>query len=253
MGEHDLNIQKAYDHWSSTYDVDRNLTRDLDALAVRKILCDLKLKSVLEIGCGTGKNTAHLARIARRVYALDFSEGMIEQAKAKVSLDNVSFDFADLTKRWPCGAGLFEMVVCNLVLEHVADLDFIFRQAHRILAPGGTFFISELHPFRQYQGKQAIFRQRQKTVAIPSFVHNVSDFIRAAQKAGFTLNDLQEWWHESDQGKPPRLISFIFKKAARPTSGGTPRRTTGRIKTNRQPAVALGSRTVVPRAPSREP
>jgi protein-L-isoaspartate O-methyltransferase len=35
---------------------------------------------VLEIGCGTGKNTSVLAQIGEKVLALDFSENMIEKA-----------------------------------------------------------------------------------------------------------------------------------------------------------------------------
>jgi hypothetical protein len=30
---------------------------------------------------------------------------------------------------------------------------------------------------------------------------------------GFRLGKLNEYWHEADQNKPPRLVSFIFEKA----------------------------------------
>jgi hypothetical protein len=26
------------------------------------------------------------------------------------------------------------------------------------------------------------------------------------------LKTLQEWWHEKDEGKPPRLVSFLFER-----------------------------------------
>jgi len=78
-----MNIQEAYTDWSATYDVDRNLTRDLDQLATRETLSNLRFKSILELGCGTGKNTALLAQIGEHVLALDFSEGMIEKAREK--------------------------------------------------------------------------------------------------------------------------------------------------------------------------
>src|ERR1700704_5837722 len=97
-----MNIQQAYTDWSSTYDQDRNLTRDLDEIVTREALANLRCNSILEIGCGTGKNTALLAQIGRRVLALDFSTGMIEQARAKLLLENVEFELADLTQPWPC-------------------------------------------------------------------------------------------------------------------------------------------------------
>ena len=72
-----MNIQKAYDTWSATYDSDENRTRDLDRVVTEKTLANSRYKSILEIGCGTGKNTRFLSQIGERVHAIDFSEGMI--------------------------------------------------------------------------------------------------------------------------------------------------------------------------------
>jgi ubiquinone/menaquinone biosynthesis C-methylase UbiE len=69
---------------------------------------------------------------------------------------------------------------CNLVLEHVRDLSFIFKEASRVLVESGQFFISELHPFRQYQGTQANFFRNQQRTEIQAFVHHISDFTSAA-------------------------------------------------------------------------
>ncbi|WP_088241115.1 class I SAM-dependent methyltransferase [Calothrix rhizosoleniae] len=68
-----MSIQAAYDHWSDTYDSDDNFTRDLDLAVTREILIGLRYKSVIEIGCGTGKNTVLLSQIAEQVHAIDFS------------------------------------------------------------------------------------------------------------------------------------------------------------------------------------
>ncbi len=207
-----MRIQEAYTDWSATYDLDRNLTRDLDEVVTRETLANLRCNSVLEIGCGTGKNTALLAQIGQRVQALDFSRGMIEEARAKLSLDNVAFEMADITQPWPCEDQSIDLVVCNLVLEHIRDLSFIFSEASRVLVKTGRFFISELHPFRQYQGTQATFQRNQETTQIPAFVHHISDFIDAAGENGLALASVKEWWHEEDRNKPPRLVSFVFKK-----------------------------------------
>jgi ubiquinone/menaquinone biosynthesis C-methylase UbiE len=207
-----MKVQQAYTDWSTTYDVDRNLTRDLDQEVTRSRLADRHYKSVLELGCGTGKNTALLAEIGERVLALDFSAGMIARAKEKLARDNIIFRMADLTQPWPCGDQSFDLIACNLVLEHIADLTFIFREAFRTLLEGGRFFVSELHPFRQYQGTQANFLRDEERTQIPAFVHHVSDFLNAAREAGLALVQLEEWSHPEDQNKPPRLITFMFAK-----------------------------------------
>jgi ubiquinone/menaquinone biosynthesis C-methylase UbiE len=206
-----MNIQEAYTDWSATYDLDRNLTRDLDQLATRETLSNLCCKSILELGCGTGKNTALLAQIGEHVLALDFSEGMIDKAREK-SFDNVTFAVADITQPWACEDQSIDLVTCNLVLEHVRDLSFIFREASRVLVESGQFFISELHPFRQYQGTQANFLRNQQRTEIQAFVHHISDFLAAAAANDLKFVQMKEWWHEEDQNKPPRLVSFVFDK-----------------------------------------
>jgi ubiquinone/menaquinone biosynthesis C-methylase UbiE len=206
-----MSVQAAYDDWSTTYDVDENLTRDLDQAITRETLTNLRFKSVIEVGCGTGKNTLLLAQLAETVCAIDFSASMLEKAKEKVNSSNVVFARGDITESWPYHNEIADLITCNLVLEHIKDLSFIFSEASRILVRGGYFFISELHPFRQYRGTRANFQRNQEAIEIPAFVHHLSDFFNAARHCGFTLDGFNEWWHQHDQDKPPRLVTFLFK------------------------------------------
>jgi len=206
-----MNIQNAYNEWSEIYDSNTNLTRDLDQKVTRDTLANQQFEAILEIGCGTGKNTAFLVQIGTSVHALDFSQGMVEKAKEKVQTGNIRFSIANLTKRWPCEDGAYDLITCNLVLEHIQDLTHIFSEAARALKPNGKFFINELHPFRQYQGTQARFERDEKIIEVEAFTHHISDFMNAAAANGLRLGKLNEYWHEADQNKPPRLISFIFE------------------------------------------
>lgn len=207
-----MNIQDAYTHWSTTYDEDRNRTRDLDQQVTHATLGNQHFAAIVEIGCGTGKNTALLAQLGGSVRALDFSAGMLARAREKVQAANVVFTEADLTQPWPVENDSADLVVCNLVLEHIEDLRSIFDQAARVLAPDGRFFVCELHPFRQYGGTVANFQRTEGAVLIDAYVHHISDFLAAATENGFALESLKEWWHEEDTGKPPRLVSFVFAR-----------------------------------------
>ena len=208
-----MQTKQAYAHWASTYDSDGNRTRDLDEVVTRKVLGGLRCKSILEIGCGTGKNTRLFAQIGAQVKALDFSEAMIAQAQRKSSARNVEFIVADLTQRWPVDDDSVDLISCNLVLEHIADLNRVFAEAARVLTPGGKLFVSELHPFRQYQGTVATFTRADEAIQIPAFVHHISDFLESASANGLALGQLNEWWHAEDEGKPPRLITIVFAKS----------------------------------------
>lgn len=208
-----MSIESAYDSWSTTYDQDRNLTRDLDQAMTKQALADQRFENILELGCGTGKNTAFLSTIAKHVHALDFSEGMINRARRKTGTDSVEFSIADLTRPWPANNECHDLIVCNLVLEHVEDLSHIFNEAFRSLRKGGRFYISELHPFRQYQGGKARFQRGELVTEVPAYVHHVSDFLHAAVTNNLTMESFNEYWHAEDDGKPPRLAVFEFKKA----------------------------------------
>jgi malonyl-CoA O-methyltransferase len=207
-----MSIQEEYNIWSISYDTDKNLTRDLDEIVTKENFEKLHFKTILEFGCGTGKNTKLFSQISENVIAVDFSEGMINKAKEKIQANNVKFLTADITKKWPDEIQSAELITCNLILEHVYDLNFIFSEASRKLLSGGKIYVSELHPFRQYQGKKARFEKEGKTIHINSYVHNISDFINAASTNNLKLLAINEWWHKEDENKLPRLITIIFEK-----------------------------------------
>jgi ubiquinone/menaquinone biosynthesis C-methylase UbiE len=211
-----MSIDDAYTRWSETYDADPNRTRDLDAEVTRSWLGERQFGAALEIGCGTGKNTELLTAIAERVTAIDFSPGMLRQARAKALArgfaSRVDFAIADITRPWSVEAQSFDLVVCNLVLEHVADLRFVFSEAARTLRPAGEFFLCELHPYRQYEGTVANFTRSGETTSVASFVHHLSEFVHAATANGFELSRFDEFWHGDDAGRPPRLAAFLFRR-----------------------------------------
>ncbi len=98
-----------------------------------------------------------------------------------------------------------------MILEHIKDLNFIFKQAFRKLKPKGIFFISELHPFKQYTGSKAKYETGNGIEELEVYVHHISEFTGAAKNNGLKIIDLHEWF-DVDQKEIPRLISFVFQK-----------------------------------------
>jgi ubiquinone/menaquinone biosynthesis C-methylase UbiE len=138
---------------------------------------------------------------------------MLEKARQKVQAGNVHFEMADLTQHWPCADSAYELISCNLVLEHIADLSHIFAEAARVLSPRGIFLINELHPFKQYRGTKARFGSGESTVEVDAFVHHISEFINTASAQGLRMIRFEELWHAEDVDKPPRIASFLFEKS----------------------------------------
>ena len=209
-----MSIESSYDRWSATYDTNRNRTRDLDAQVMRLRFGASRFNRVLELGCGTGKNTQLLSSVAHSVQAFDFSEGMLTQARTRVTSGNVVFQRQDLSEiPWPVESASVDLATFNLVLEHIEMLDPLFAEVARCLVPRGVLHVSELHPFRQYEGTQARFEDAAgNEVKVAAFTHHVSEFVEAGRRAGTGLVQLKEWWHEEDGGRPPRLLTLEFVK-----------------------------------------
>ena len=204
-------IKESYRSWSKIYDTNENKTRDLDLAISKEVLSKLSFQSVLEIGCGTGKNTSWLCKKATIVTAVDFSPEMLKIAKNKIRNTNVDFIKADITKSWNFTEQKVDLITINLVLEHIRDITFIFKNAHAKLEPGGFLFISELHPFKQFLGSQAKFDNK----LVKSYLHQISDYFKIAGENNFTCIELIESFDaepKKNEENIPRLISFLFVK-----------------------------------------
>ena len=208
-------VAQAYDRWSRRYDDDHNATRDLDARVVRQSPLHVAGTRILELGCGTGKNSEWLAAQASSLVALDFSPGMLDVARRRVRSERVRFVEHDITRPWPVEPSSIDLVVGNLVLEHVRDLGPIFAEAVRVLRTGGELFLCELHPYRQLRGGQAHFEDAEtnETVPVTAYRHSVSEYVNGGIAAGFRLRELGEHVEESAAaGVAPRLLSVLFER-----------------------------------------
>jgi ubiquinone/menaquinone biosynthesis C-methylase UbiE len=208
-------VVSSYDRWASTYDTDRNATRDLDAEVLRRSGPPVGGRDVLEIGCGTGKNTTWLAEHARSVIALDFSPRMLARARERVRGDHVTFLEHDVTRAWPIPSETVDAVVVSLVLEHVSNLDPFFAEAARVLRRGGHLFLSELHPDRQRAGGQAAFVDHSTglPVRIAAYQHSVAEFVNGGLAVGLAVRQVGEFVEPSaTPDATPRLLGVLFEK-----------------------------------------
>jgi len=207
-----MDVKNAYDLWSAEYDTNKNKTRDLEAIALRNTLEHVHVARCLEIGCGTGKNTEWLVTRCQELTAVDLSAEMLSKAKAKITSDAVRFVEADISSSWTFQQGYYDLAIFSLVLEHVFNLDHIFRQVADCLEPGGLVYIGELHPFKQYSGTKARFETAEGEQSPECFNHHISDFIISAKAHGLTLTDLGEYFDDEERLTIPRILTLLFRK-----------------------------------------
>jgi malonyl-CoA O-methyltransferase len=187
-------IRVGYDRWSEIYDHEANPLIGLEEPVVKDALGDVAGLEVLDLGCGTGRHTLWMANAGASVTAIDFSEGMMEKARAKAGAEKVRFLVHDLHERLPFDDGSFDRVVSGLVLEHLHDMAPFFSEARRVLKPGGRAVVSGMHPAMFLRDVRARFRDPAtgEKVEPGSVEHTIGDVVMAAVRAGFALAGIDE-------------------------------------------------------------
>ena len=106
-------------------------------------LADLSGKTVLDVGCGNGRNPHWMARAgARRIVAVDVDERSLAAARANLA----PFPHAEVMQ---CSAydldpeevGTFDFVTCIGVLHHLAEPERALKRIWACVAPGGTLVV----------------------------------------------------------------------------------------------------------------
>lgn len=207
-----MDVKRAYNIWADQYDTNSNKTRDLEAISLRTTLADIEFDNCLEIGCGTGKNTGYLLTKAKHVTAVDLSDEMLAKARQKINADNVQFIQADITKDWTFVTRQYDLVTFSLVLEHIENLNDIFKKVSNVISSKGLVYVGELHPFKQYAGSKARFETETGQQIVTCFNHNISDFTLSAKQNGFEIMDIAEHFDDNDHTIIPRIITLLLRK-----------------------------------------
>jgi SAM-dependent methyltransferase len=115
---------------------------------------------VLELACGTGLWTRHLARHAERLTALDGSAEMIALNRERVQAANVDYAQVDLFLWQPVEQ--FDACFFSFWLSHVPEELFVefWEKVSRSLRPGGRVFFIDSAPLDNYPSVGATVAQK---------------------------------------------------------------------------------------------
>jgi SAM-dependent methyltransferase len=132
--------------WDEQMEAGRTWQRTLVAPAVGSLLGLEPGERVLEIACGNGEYARRMAELGAHVVATDFSERMLERARARGG--DVEYRQLDATDPGSLATvpGPFEAVVCNMALMDIPTLDPLAAAVRNLLASGGRFVFSVIHP-----------------------------------------------------------------------------------------------------------
>lgn len=109
---------------------------------------------VLDIGSGPGNVAGQLSKDGANVTGVDFASTMVEVAKK--SYPHITFQQAD-AEELPFEANIFDTVVANYVVHHLARPEKVFSEVFRVLKPGGRFAFAVWGPPEEQSSIGAFF------------------------------------------------------------------------------------------------
>jgi len=142
---------------------------------------------VLEIGCGMGRLLRPLSPRVARVVGVDLSEEMLRRAREHcVSLPNVELKRTDGRLEF-LADGTFDFVFSHIVFQHLprkAYAERYFREAFRVLAPGGIFRV-------QVDGRSRQVFRRWIADSWSGVVFSAGELSRRLERAGFRVTEIR--------------------------------------------------------------
>jgi SAM-dependent methyltransferase len=185
-------------------------------------------RPILDIGCGEGL-------FAKVVFGEKIDTGIdpnpreLERARAFKAYDELIECKGDAIAK---PAGHYNTAFSNSVLEHIPDIEPVFREAHRLLAQGGKFYVTvPSHRFDEY----SVVNQALCAIGLRRLAARYRSFFNSfwrhyhyytpegwsalAQRTGFNVTEIHTYGTKricllNDFLAPFSIISFVIKKAS---------------------------------------
>lgn len=167
--------------------------------------------TILEVATGTGLVALEVAKQAEKVYAVDISQPMIDEAKRKMidkKINNVEFSVDD-AYALPFDNGMFDTVICNNALHNMKHPGDALSEIKRVLKPDGRFIAIVVGAGESLKFKIAL------TIStilgqLPVFHKlNLDEFTDFIDKSGFVVVKKERMKHPEDS---MALLYVISKK-----------------------------------------
>ena len=186
-----VDVREGYGAWVHTYEQTVQDEMDLRLLDRLQTVDWAAPSLVLDLACGTGRSGTWLRqRCAAAIDGVDLTPEMLAVARRKGVYRTLRI--ADvLSTGLP--ATMYDLCMQSLADEHLPALGPLYREVARVTKRGGVFVIVGFHPQFLMAGMPTHFdRAPGEPVTIRSYVHLLSDHVKAAHACGWSLLEMEE-------------------------------------------------------------
>jgi SAM-dependent methyltransferase len=219
-----VGVREGYAEWSRTYEQTVHDEMDIRLLERLRSVDWSGVRVALDLACGTGRIGTWLRRRCPDavIDGLDMTPEMLALAR-KTGLYR-ALHIADVAATG-LPAATYDLCTQALADEHLSDLGPLYREVRRMIAPEGAFVIVGYHPHFLMAGVPTHFdRAPGESITIKSYVHLLSDHVKAAHAAGWSLAEMDEglvddaWLRKKPQWEAYAGLPVSFSMVWRPSA-----------------------------------
>jgi SAM-dependent methyltransferase len=132
--------------YSAAYDalyVDKDYRAECDIIEQRFLGANKPVRTILDLGCGTGRHSVELAQRGYELVGIDLSEAMLDRARRRAASEGANATFllgdvrhVELGRRFDAVLSMFAVIGYQ---TDTTDLRATFDNVRRHLEPGGVF------------------------------------------------------------------------------------------------------------------
>jgi ubiquinone biosynthesis O-methyltransferase len=190
-------------------------------------------KKILDIGCGDGGYSRALTHKGATVTSIDCAIDAINFAMKKANEEGLKIEHfvRNSNDLYDIGDSTFDIVLCSMMLMDIQDFEGTLKEIYRVTKPKGKVFISMLHPcFKPKESKWTLEDETIKVIIADYFNptewvgeikgidapiiyrhRTLSDYIKAFNKVGFRLIDMNEPLPSEEQINLSPRIGWLSK------------------------------------------
>lgn len=213
-----MNVIKQYDRIGLAYIKGAadffSKEKDYSREFIKKNLPDLKVKKVIDIGCGGGKDIEFFENQgAGEVFGIDTSKLMVKEARKIVKKpENI---FCKSIEKTHFQKEYFDIAVARFSLHYLRKLDKAYAEIARILKPKGKLLLVVAHPLShskiRKKNKKGLVEVRlyNNKVKVVYPDHSFNDYLSETFLRKFILERFEELEGKETSIKPKRSSGGI--------------------------------------------
>jgi SAM-dependent methyltransferase len=203
-----VDVTQGYGEWVRTYEQTVLDEMDIRLLERLTTIDWFAPRDVLDLACGTGRIGTWLHAHGATIDGVDVTPEMLDVARRKGVYRELRIADVSATGFAPA---TYDLCVQSLADEHLPDLGPLYAEVARVTKPGGDFVLAGFHPQFLMAGVPTHYdRSPGQPITIRSYVHLLSDHVKAARACGWSLDEMDERLIDEDWlRRKPNLQRYL--------------------------------------------